>query len=96
VRITEEQLREWAESDPAIADLLTKQAAISGELKNAELCHMAESFGRPGSMTFSGKRYRAAATEWDYINLLGLLYLLKNGYVSLDDVDLADNPFGER
>lgn len=86
--MTEEQLREWAEEDPGIAAFLAAQEAVVAGMQTAEICHMAESFGRPGSLTEHGRKYKALTYQADWLNLAGLLYLLKQGRIHIDDISI--------
>jgi len=87
-RVTEAQLKRWAQDDGGIAALVAAQQRLLDDMQTARLGHMAESFGRPGGLTPSGQRYKAAAERWDRLNLAGMLYLVKTGRITTDDIDI--------
>ena len=80
---TPDQLR--AMNDPWINYFLSEQERLDKDLNVAELQHKAESFGKPGSLTYGGRKYKALAYEKETLDLRFILYCLVKGIVSVDE-----------
>lgn len=85
--MTEEELR--ALNDPWVDWFLSEQERLQGDRKTYELMHMAGSFGKPGSMTEGGRKFRAASLELELIGYQFSMYALHKGYVKLEDYDFS-------
>jgi len=85
--VTEAELR--ALGDPWIDWFLSEQQRLRSDMSTYNLMHMAGSFGRPGSMTEGGIKYRAASFERDLVDLQLMLYALIKGYIKLEDLDAS-------
>lgn len=77
-------------SDPWVVKWMARQHRLHAEQATQRLCHAAESYGRPGSLTVSGQQFKLAATEAGEHNLLGLLYAIQHGWIGVGDVGLPD------
>lgn len=81
--------------DKNVLVFLAQQYQLRQDMQCYELMHMAGSFGKPGSLTEGGRKYKLAATEAAELNLRGVLYALKQGWISIDDINVAERPFGD-
>jgi len=89
--ITEGSIDELRElNDPWVDWFLREQERISGDMKTSELCHMAESFGRPGSLTHHGRKYREQSFELTTTQLRLTMYCMAKGYVSVDQINVPE------
>lgn len=80
-------------SDPNVVLFLGAQNTLRGMQTTHELMHMADSFGRPGSLTEGGRRYRETADRLYQLNLCGIIYAAQQGWVDISDVNFGDKPF---
>lgn len=69
---------------------IARQCELNSEMVTDELMHMAGSFGRPGSLTEGGIRYKQHATELGEHNLMGLIYAMQRGWITPEDVILPE------
>lgn len=83
---TVEELR--ATDDPVINHYLDFQEKLSNGMTTYEAMHMIDSFGRPGSLTEGGKRYKNASLELDIVQLQLSLYCIVRGYISPQEYEL--------
>ncbi len=80
-------------SDPNVVAFLAQRGDAADDMQISQLMHMADPRGLPGSMTEGGHRFKEATYRWDYLNLLGIIYALKQNWVALDEVTLPAEPF---
>lgn len=85
--MTEEELR--ALGDPWVDWYLTEQARLDQNKSTANLMHMAESYGRPGSMTMGGQKYRAASLEREVVDKQLIIYCMARGYLDPAKLNLG-------
>jgi hypothetical protein len=76
-------------NDPWINYFLDEQARLLNEMNVDETCHMAESFGRPGSQTEAGRRYHDHSLEFQVVSKDMTLYALHKGYITLEEMDFS-------
>ncbi len=84
--------------DPWIDWFIDRQARLLQELKTDDLMHMAGSFGKPGSMTEGGQRFKVHSLELDLHNKALMLYALAKGYMGVEEIGLTayDKPPTEK
>lgn len=86
IEFTEDQLHALGRKDKRIAEFNKTREKLASEMRLHELCHRAESFGRPGSMTESGKKYSRAALEMEVETRNLLLYMVYKGHIKVEDL----------
>lgn len=72
--------------DPWVDYMLDMQADILNKMSVANLCHMAQSFGLPGSMTEGGQEYTKLGHQLEAVKAHLSLYCLAKGHIQADDV----------
>lgn len=81
---TPEDLR--ALNDPWITLYCDEIDRLESDMQTDELIHIGQSFGRPGSMTEGGQRYRAHSLELELTRMQLLLCLVFKGHVDIHEV----------
>jgi hypothetical protein len=84
--VTHEQLR--ALNDSWITMYVNEIERLEGDLELDQLIHIGQSFGRPGSLTEGGQRYRAHTLEMEITRMQLLMCLLYRGHVTINQVEV--------
>lgn len=80
-------------TDPNVVEFLGAQNTLLGMQTTHRLMHMADSFGKPGSLTEGGQRHAKTADRLTLLNLTAIIYAAQRGWLDVGDVTFDDKPF---